>query len=566
MALDDHEVSDDLGRGCIPASKVFAGLTAYQSWQHSHNPGGPDKPFHYGFTWGPAAFYVLDCRSEGRSATFPVLGRDQFNRLRSWAESPAVQESDVVFVVSPVPPALLPTELLRALAQGLIKRGGMLAGLAVGLVVGGSFGPGAGLAAAAVLGATGYAVGDEVFEEWVDPFLLNDVDLAERWDLAANQVDLVRLLDLLFGLANGTVGSTRSKRAVFLLGGDIHAGTVHSVASLPRPGRPDHSGNPIIYQLTSSAISHPPVDQDGYEALVAGISGESRLAKLAKVAFPGGEPPLIPAENKLAPWRTTGPAVVPTVIDRLAEFAEHEGPACFLLDPDEGRNYVAQYAGLIVDRTVGSANVRRISAERRVYRFDLAIEGESSSIRSSFDLNLDADEVVPILDGAAFETVDGPATVTRGERFEVTATVRNTGAAAWGSAHDCEIFSGPWAGKVQQVDGRVEPGRTHTFRFLLPAVAPSLFRIGLRMRRRRGSNVVVGVFGGGSHSVDVAAAAGADVCQELRDAESLTRRRIAALRQDIIKLGEPTASQLAQMAGLQAELRGIEAGQAAAGC
>jgi len=34
----------------------------------------------------------------------------------------------------------------------------------------------------------------------------------------------------------------------------------------------------------------------------------------------------------------------------------------------------------------------------------------------------------------------------------------------------------------------------------------------------------------------------------------------------MIKLGEPTAAQLAQMAGLQAELRGIEAGQAAAGC
>jgi hypothetical protein len=162
-----------------------------------------------------------------------------------------------------VPLALLPAEIIRQVSEEIAEQSGaalgVLAGLGAGLLVGLPFpGVGGALTSAAVLGAVGYEAGEEIFERVKERSMLLESDLAERWDLRENQPDLIRLLDVLFDLGNGVGEDPPRKRAVFILSGDIHAATMHAIRSLPEGAGRAHTANPVITQLSSSAIPREP--------------------------------------------------------------------------------------------------------------------------------------------------------------------------------------------------------------------------------------------------------------------------------------------------------------------
>jgi hypothetical protein len=389
MILDDHDVKDDFG--VVPFdepgdTRVPDALRAYRVFQHAHNPGGPDGPLHFSFTWGPASFFVSDGRTNlGKSSDAPVLGRDQRAAIETWASSPETLASDVIFFVAPVPFALLPSELIRKVVDELSEEAFSTAGFLVGLALGLSPipippfpGGGTGIGNAAVLGATGFLAA-ELAENHIDRNLLVKGDLGERWDRTQNQPDLIWLLDLLFDLANGVLAADQPprKRAVFILSGDIHSGTMHLIRSLPEGRGNQHAANPLITQLTSSALSHTPVDSELWIAALSKIDDDLDIdVKPLGVLklFDGG-----------FDWETLAKDL--TNIEEVFG----KGKGAYFLDPDHDRRYLTQFSGLLMERTVGFVRVTRSDAQRRSYRFELVIEGQlSSPLRSVIDIDLDA--------------------------------------------------------------------------------------------------------------------------------------------------------------------------------
>lgn len=413
MILDDHDVADDYGIGDIDGDKVHGALLAYGFFQHAHGPSDRvDPPFHYSFRRGPAAFFVMDGRTQRGEGT-PVFGQRQLDDLRAWARSPDTRAADLIFFVAPVPLALLPTEIIRKVVDELSEQAltttGALLGLGLGLLgIPAPFpGVGGAVTSAAVLGAVGYAAA-EVLEDHIDRTLLLKADLGERWDLAANQPDLVRLLDLLFDLANGVGDDPPRKRAVFILSGDIHAATMHLIRSLPDGPGLEHRANPLITQLTSSAISHEPVNSTLWVEAVSRID-EGLDLDLKDIN-------LLQLLREGADWERLSK----DVIDVDDVFGE--GDAEYFLDPNHDRRYLTQYAGLLMERTVGHVDVRRTSPQRRAYRIRLTIEGQSQQrLESVLDVDLDAPSPSGlILDPASLSFAVGQAggTATRSITIE----------------------------------------------------------------------------------------------------------------------------------------------------
>jgi PhoD-like phosphatase len=149
--FDDHDVKDDWGTKPIDdpreRDRVLEALRAYRIFQHAYNPGGehPTSNFFYSFRWGPAAFFVIDCRSLRSippDGLHPILGRTQFEALRAWARGEA-READVIFFVTSVPIAFLPIEEIRRLIdelQDAATEGGALAGFLLGGPLGAAIG------------------------------------------------------------------------------------------------------------------------------------------------------------------------------------------------------------------------------------------------------------------------------------------------------------------------------------------------------------------------------------------------------------------------------------------
>jgi hypothetical protein len=393
MILDDHDVADDFGLGDLDDNKVDGALLAYRVFQHAHGPSDSlSAPFHYSFRRGPAAFFVMDGRTQRGEGT-PVFGQRQLADLRAWAGHPDTRAADLIFFVAPVPLALLPSETIRKIVDELTEEtfvtAGVLAGLALGLLIPAPFpGIGGALTDAAVLGAVGYGAA-EVLEDHIDRTLLLKADLGERWDLAGNQPDLVRLLDLLFDLANGVGDDPPRKRAVFILSGDIHAATMHLIRSMPAGRGLQHRANPLITQLTSSAISHEPVNSTLWAEAVSRIDEELDL-DLKDIN-------VLQLFREGADWERLSK----DVIDTDDVFGDGKGE--YFLDSDHDRRYLTQYAGLLMERTVGHVDVQRTSLQRRAYRIGLTIEGQSGEQLESV-LNVDLDAPSPsglILDAAA---------------------------------------------------------------------------------------------------------------------------------------------------------------------
>lgn len=346
MALDDHEVVDDWGTEKVDAVREAAGLRAFRTFQQAHNPGGFSAPrLDYSFRRGPAAFYVTDSRTaRGKSKTFPVMGRAQFGRLQAWARSEAVRTADLVFVVVPVPPAMLPIAQLEELASALAAPvggagGGLLGavvGATIGFIVGGPAGAVVGAEVGAGIGAFAGAVGTKVYYEHLED-TITEPDVRDAWTYDKNLPDLVRLLDVLFDVANDIGADGRPgprPKGVFVLSGDYHFGAIHLVRSKRKDGVHDHRNNPALVQITSSPISKPAVDAD-------------LMLKAAAIVSTDDE---------------------------------------FKLD---SQHYAARFVGHLEQRNFGRVEFEQVGQTRR-YRMQLYVEGESDALAELFEIDLDA--------------------------------------------------------------------------------------------------------------------------------------------------------------------------------
>jgi hypothetical protein len=382
MILDDHEVRDDFGtveefadtNEEETAEIIAEGLRAYRAFQHSHNPGGADGPLHYHFRRGPAAFYVLDTRTRRKphpeNEDFPVLGRAQVDDFRAWAaDSDEARTADVIVLVSSVPPAWFPIEVARQVVEDLSKSAGAVIGFLA------HFGN-------PVAGAIGYGLGDVLDPVVFSVKLENKKDVEDQWTFGPNQADLRRVLTILFDLANdldprtGEPRPARRKRAVFVLGGDVHMGGAHVIRAAHdgTGGRRDYRDNRAIFALTGSPISHPPEDDRIYREAIEHASDDI-------------DPGIVFVARALD-WEVSD--------DSLRDVLGEE-PASFVLDTEGDRLFRADLLGSTPARNYGLLSMRRIDAPGRQYEFAFSIEGQDESVaRTRFTMNLDARRVVPI--------------------------------------------------------------------------------------------------------------------------------------------------------------------------
>lgn len=120
--LDDHEVADNYGTLPKHHHKKWRHLRdaaeeAYRHYQHARveapSPGF-EGPYDYTFEYGAAAGYVLDVRSERRSADGDharVFSPHQLERFSTWLN--VNDSAPVLFIVVSVPPFFMPGWLSR---------------------------------------------------------------------------------------------------------------------------------------------------------------------------------------------------------------------------------------------------------------------------------------------------------------------------------------------------------------------------------------------------------------------------------------------------------------------
>ena len=223
MIWDDHEIGDGWGsyyfrpegepdglRRLLPdyeerglgyeegralVQRMFrASRRAYLEYQHSHNPPTAPGNFDYDFRRGGCAFYVLDGRGRRdiERADYRILGQEQFERFRNWAEALTAEQTPFLFVVSAVPVLHSRAALVNADEQWLVSQAGL------------------------------------------------DDDLRDSWEHELHDAERAALMDVLFKAA------ARGIR-VAILSGDVHVSAVFAI---------EDERNNRIYQLTSSAITY----------------------------------------------------------------------------------------------------------------------------------------------------------------------------------------------------------------------------------------------------------------------------------------------------------------------
>ncbi len=380
MVWDDHEIRDDWGgpdyTGKFPSKwwkwkeKEFEKYEdqfndakyAYQIFQQAHNPGGYDGTFHYSFQWGAASFFVMDSRGErGKDANYPILGEPQRDAIKAWAYAEETRESDIIFFIAPVPIAfLLVDDLLRLrgeLEKALIDHWEISADSAK----------------EELRNLPAYDLTEEGIMSWLD--------LADQWTWTPNQVDLKWVLELLFDLANdiqqgGRLPERPRRRAVFILGGDVHVGAMHKINSKKRDV---HQQNPVIYQLISSPISRDPNTDDIYLTFV-------RHYRLGKHITTDDLPDVA--------WDPVrGKQITEKVLRDLIrkKFSDENWTHVPL---DSGENFETEIVGLRAVRNFGRVAVEKIKPDGRVYRIKLSIEGEGQKdLYQIMELDLDAEQV-----------------------------------------------------------------------------------------------------------------------------------------------------------------------------
>ncbi|MEE9448624.1 MAG: alkaline phosphatase D family protein [Ignavibacteriaceae bacterium] len=199
MIWDDHEISNGWGSSMDHEnySKIFdAARKAYVEFQHSHNPDSlKTGELYYAFSYGPASFLVMDIRGhrDFYRKQYTIAGKEQWDRIQKWINSKPVKNSKILFVVTSVPVLHISRKFG---SLGFIKS-----------------------------------------------------DLRDQWSTGNNKHERRKLLNMLFDW------SGENKRPVFILGGDVHVGTVIKLEMI------DKAGNPIgkkIDQITSSPITMGP--------------------------------------------------------------------------------------------------------------------------------------------------------------------------------------------------------------------------------------------------------------------------------------------------------------------
>jgi hypothetical protein len=382
MMLDDHEVVDDFGTVPVDEDRKTEALRAYGIFQHAHNASPFEGRLHYHFRRGAAAFFVLDTRTQ-RSPSgvgdFPILGAQQFNDLLDWARSAETRASDVIVLVTSVPFAWLPVEFIREAAEDFAEDLGTGIGFIVSQLI---------PANELTLGALGHEIFDVVAKLQFRAHL-NSPDLEDQWTLGRNQRELERVLTLLYDLANdldpatGQPRPSGRKRAVFVVGGDVHMGAVHLIRSNHegRDGR-NHQSNPVIYQLTSSPLSHPPEPSDRYRKAIEHISDKIGVN-------------LFEALGTLR-LDLSQSGFFSTFFDP-DDILSHlpDEPATFVLDTEGARVYAADGRGVVPSRNFGLFSMRRLDVPRRQYEFSFSIQGTRFNLGERFILDLDAPVVVP---------------------------------------------------------------------------------------------------------------------------------------------------------------------------
>jgi hypothetical protein len=285
-----------------------------------------------------------------------------------------------------VPIAFLPVgELLRliedieatAAEDGLgfgALIGGLIGGLAAGLATGG-LGFGGGAYVGAVLGGmAGGVAGDLKAADKLDSKGFADLtsrDLADQWTWPPNQQDLAFVLKVLFALANdlGADGSRGPRpRAVFVLGGDVHAGSMHEIVSAD----PRHERQRSVHQLISSPISKTPATDRLYEHVVRHIRPGVDIGHLDLLSVAAGGS-----------------------LETVAEEAFGEGHARFVLDDTGAKSFATEIIDFVASRNIGTLRIEALSGAGRRYRLVAAIEGQEHAIVQAFDLALDDAVIVP---------------------------------------------------------------------------------------------------------------------------------------------------------------------------
>jgi hypothetical protein len=361
MILDDHEIADDFGTFLDDPERIRAGLDAYEVYQDAHNPVHRGDQKHFSLKRGFASFFFMDLRTQrGKDPAFPILGRTQWADMVRWASSPETRDADVIFLVSSVPLAFLPIDVLADMIDDATVKTGAVAGA----IAGSSIAPGPGTIIGGIIGATVAKLG----YEWAEEKAEEAFDLADQWVFEENRKDLKRVLNLIFDLANDVHegGNGQQPRAVFVLAGDAHLGALHLICSDHRGRQRDHRINPFIFQLLSSSISEAPV------------SGNTTAIRL----FNRLDPDINVTDSDF--MDAACDAGTALSLDQSGE------PITFGL----GEHYATELLDLILERTFGRMTVERVGSGRR-YRFYASIQGERTATTQLFELDLDRRPIKP---------------------------------------------------------------------------------------------------------------------------------------------------------------------------
>lgn len=225
MMWDDHEIMDGWGsytddersdkldsifewenkeQNLFLVDAMFeAAKAVYVEYQHSHNPGetpvsvDPTPQFDYQFCQGDIGFYALDMRGHRNYAGKDgerILGKNQFDRFKTWIQSDEIQQKKVLFIISPVPVIHWHSTFVNGLDVSIAKD-----------------------------------------------------DFRDEWDHESNYTERDKMLDQVFAY------SREEGKPIIFLSGDVHCAAVFK---LTRSG--EGNAKAKVFQFTSSAITHPP--------------------------------------------------------------------------------------------------------------------------------------------------------------------------------------------------------------------------------------------------------------------------------------------------------------------
>ncbi len=225
MMWDDHEIMDGWGsytddersdkldsifewenkeQNLFLIGAMFeAAKAVYVEYQHSHNPGetpksvDPTPQFDYQFCQGDIGFYALDMRGHRNYAGKDgerILGKNQFDRFKTWIQSDEIQQKKVLFIISPVPVVHWHSTFVNGLDVSIAKD-----------------------------------------------------DFRDEWDHESNYSERDKMLDQVFAY------SREGGKPIIFLSGDVHCAAAFK---LTRSGEGNSKAK--VFQFTSSAITRPP--------------------------------------------------------------------------------------------------------------------------------------------------------------------------------------------------------------------------------------------------------------------------------------------------------------------